>query len=273
MKIIDCKGAAWLYSSVSLVLVSLLMLVSTSGASDIRQLWQSRDQFVALEKLEGNVAVNNHPTEISAEKLATILSSIMVKTPDSKTEEKLFTEQSVEVLAPEMSQAFKKANQNQDVVFAIIGLHKSLFGFAKSPKVTTGRAFYKDGRLNVIFGFAQQDFNEREDRRLHPFVPGSREKSLDGEWSIVAQPERNGFNLLRKDWVTISGEWQMPVAQPAAVGRNVPTVQPQLSKPAKPGSDTRNPSERLITLNELKDKGLISEEEYRLKRTEILNGL
>jgi hypothetical protein len=37
--------------------------------------------------------------------------------------------------------------------------------------------------------------------------------------------------------------------------------------------DTRSPADRLNTLNELKDKGLISVEEYREKRLEILNGL
>jgi hypothetical protein len=38
-------------------------------------------------------------------------------------------------------------------------------------------------------------------------------------------------------------------------------------------TDTRKLAERLTTLNELKEKGLISEEEYRGKRLDILNGL
>jgi hypothetical protein len=43
--------------------------------------------------------------------------------------------------------------------------------------------------------------------------------------------------------------------------------------PEKRISDVRSPAERLSTLKELKDKGLISDEEYRGKRLEILNGL
>jgi hypothetical protein len=35
----------------------------------------------------------------------------------------------------------------------------------------------------------------------------------------------------------------------------------------------RSPVERLTILNELKDKGLISDEEYRSKRMKILNEL
>ena len=285
-----CKFAAWIFSVVSGALV-LLIFSAPSYASDVRNLWQSRDQFVALERQNSNVPLNDHPSVISPERLTAILASIELQSPESKKPELLFTAQSLDVLVPEMVVGFKKAAPGEDVTFAVIGLHTSLFGIAKSPKVTTGRVFYKGGRLNLIIGFAQKEFNEREDRRLSPFIPGSRQKSAEGEWALLHSGQK-GFELLRKDWVTFSDEWQAavvhapvvekiaPPAQapvPPVAERNVPTPTPvPVPVPVQPlpqKSETRKPAERLTTLNELKDKGLISEEEYRAKRGEILNGL
>jgi hypothetical protein len=276
MKTFSFRDANWIYCVVSALLV-FVMLSSNSDASDVRQLWQSRDQFVALERQDSTQGVtvisNDHPVEISPDRLTAFLASIELQSPDSKTAEQLITKQSLEVLVPEMVQGFRKAAHGEDVTFAIIGLHKSLLGFAKSPKVTTGRAFYKEGRLNVIFGLAQKDVNEREDRRLSPFTPGNRRKPLEGDWTLLPQPGQSGFTLVRKDWVVFSDEWRASSVRIPVVEQNAPSVQTTSAKPKKSDNDTRKPAERLTTLNELKEKGLISEGEYRSKRLEILNGL
>jgi hypothetical protein len=276
MKMLRCRDANRLCSIASAVLV-LLMLSSTSHASDVRRLWQSRDQFVALERqdssLGGAAILNDHPVEISPDRLTAILASIEFRSADSDKPEQLISSQSLEVLVPHMVQGFHQAAPGEDVTFAVIGLHKALYGFAKSPRVTTGRAFYKEGQLNIIFGLVQKDVNEREDRRLSPFTPGNRSKPTEGEWTLLPQPGQNGYNQVRKDWVTFSGEWRTPIAQPPVAEQYVPPVQPAPVQPVKRSHDTRKPADRLSTLNELKDKGLISEEEYRGKRLEILNGL
>lgn len=273
MRTFCCRGSIRLCSVVSALLV-VLMISFTCQASDGRQLWQSRDQFVALERQDaGSAQANDHPVEIAPDRLAAILASIELSSEDSDKPEQLITSQSLEVLVPQMVQGFKKAAPGEDVTFAVIGLHKSLFGFAKSPKVTTGRAFYRGGRLNIIFGLAQKDVNEREDRRLAPFTPGSRQKAAEGGWKLLPQPGQKGYSLARKDWVTFSDEWRVPVVQIPVAVQNVPSAQAAPAQPVKQNIDTRKPAERLIILNELKDKGLISDEEYRGKRMEILNGL
>ncbi|MEI6205731.1 MAG: SHOCT domain-containing protein [Desulfuromonadales bacterium] len=300
MKMFRFRDAGLLCIAASVVL-ALLMLSVNSHASDVRKLWQSRDQFVALERPDStpgsSTPSNDHPVEISSDRLTAILASVELQSPDNKAAERLFTKQSLEALVPEMMQGFRKATPGEDVTFAVIGLHSSLFGFAKSPKVTTGRAFYKGGQLNLIIGFAQQDFNEREDRRLSPFIPGNRQTAMAGEWTLLPQPGRNGFALIRKDWVAFSDEWRAFEVQTPVADKNIPAVQaapvqqvkPQTPPPAGQSAppavqsgpdqpavryqDSRRPAERLTTLNELKEKGLISEEEYRSKRLEILNGL
>jgi hypothetical protein len=266
----------------------LLLLASVSHASDVRKLWESRDQFVALER-SGTGIANDHPLELSPDRLTAILASIQVTTADNRSPQQLITNQSIEALVPHLVQGFRQAEPGDDVTFAIIGLYTSAMGLAKSPKVTTGRAFYKGGRLNVIFGFVQKDFNERADRRLYPFTPGSRLKTSEGEeWSLLPQPGQGGYSIVRKDWVTFGDDWrvaavQAPVAEhrvplPQAVPATVTPAQPapvQIvpDQTSKPDNGKRSPAERLTTLNELKDKGLISIEEYRDKRREILNGL
>jgi hypothetical protein len=276
MKKFHCIDFNWLLSAASGLLV-LLMLSSTAQASAARYLWQSREQFVALERQDpvtgGPAQPNDHPVDLTLERITAILSSIDMRATDGGKAEPLLTGSAVQAFAPYLRQGLQQASSSEDVTFAVIGLHDALYGLAKSPKVTTGRVFYKAGRLNIIVGLVQQEVRDRDDRRLFPFTPGSRQKALEGEWTLLPQAGQNGFNLARKDWVTFSDEWRAPFAQKPVAEQNVPSVQPTQVQPVQRNHDTRKPAERLSTLNELKDKGLISEEEYRGKRLEILNGL
>jgi hypothetical protein len=271
MKMFNCRDANWLYS-VAYALLVLLMLSSTSRASDIQYLWQSRDQFVALERQDtvstGLAQPNDHPAELSLDRLTAILTSIDIRPAGGAKPEPLLTRPAVEALTPYLRQALQQASPNQDVTFAVIGLYSALSGLTKSPKVTTGRVFYKAGRLNIIVGLVQQEVRDRDDRRLFPFTPGSRQKPSSGEWTLLTNTP-----LVRSDWMAFGEEWQSPVAPAAAVEQRLPATQTAPVPPEKRNSDTRSPADRLTTLNELKNKGLISEEEYRSKRLEIMNGL
>lgn len=262
MKTFRCENA----NRLCFIFFALLLLLTAAPAcqaAEGRQLWQSRDQFVALERQDSgpgeSVPLNDHPVEISPERLTAILASIRIQPADNSKAEQLMTYQSLEVLVPQLVQGFRQAAPNEDLTFAIIGLHKSILGLAKSPRVTTGRAFYQGGRLNIIFGLVQQDFNEREDRRLAPFTPGSRGKRATGEWTLLSQPGQSGYQQPRKDWLTFTDHWQAAIPRPPEVEQKV--------------SPRMTPAERLTTLKELQEKNLISEEEYRRKRDEILNGL
>ena len=271
MKILHGRDANWLCSAVSAALV-LLMFSSTSRASDERYLWQSRDQFVALERQDtasaGPAQPNDHPADLPLDRLTAILSTIDIRPTVGAKPEPLLTGPAVAALAPYLRQALQQASPNQDVTFAVIGLYSALHGLAKSPKVTTGRVFYKAGRLNIIVGLVQQEVRDRDDRRLFPFTPGSRQKASPGEWTLLTNTP-----LVRGDWMAFGEEWQNPVAPAAAVEQRLPATQAAPIPPEKRNSDTRTPADRLTTLNELKNKGLISEEEFRSKRLEILNGI
>lgn len=256
----------------SLAIVIILLLAATALAADRNTLWQSSDQFVALEPQDslpaGPAEPNDHPVRLTSDRLTSNLTSLKIETTDGDKPEPLFSAASVLTIVPHLLQGLMEASPTEDVTFAIIGLHDTLYGLAKSPKVTTGRVFYQAGRLNIIIGLAHQDVRDREDRRLFPFTPGGRQKALKGEWKILPQPGQKGYRLERRDWVVFNDDWQAPVAE-----QNLPATPATSAQPVLRSNDTRTPAERLATLKELREKGLISEDEYRGKRVQILDGL
>jgi len=245
----------------------------TAAAAERHLLWQSRDQFVALEPQDaektGPATPNEHPAATTAVQLATLLAPLQFQSTGSAATEPLFTSKTLEVLIPQLIPGLQKAAPGEDITFAVIGLHDALYGLSKEPRVTTGRLFVNNGRLNLIIGLAQRDVNEREDRRLAPFTPGSRKAAAAGEWLLHVPTEPSGYTLVRRDWVNVATNWQ-PI--PSA---DSPPTTPSYQAPAVPKQreQSRSPAERLTTLKELKDKGLITDEEYRSKRLQILNEL
>ena len=79
--------------------------------------------------------------------------------------------------------------------------------------------------------------------------------------------------LVRGDWLAFGDDWQAPVVSSPVAEKKVATGPAATVQPAKRSEEVRKPAERLIILKELKEKGLITEDEYRSKRLEILNGI
>lgn len=261
---------------ISFLVCALFGSAITVMADDRTYLWQSRDQFVALETRDnGSDTTNAHPVEISSDLLDALFASIEVRSEGAKHNEPLFTPASLHVLTPEIRKALQTSTSKHDVTFAVIGLYKAAWGFAKTPKVTTGRVFYQDGTLNLIIGQVQQDVNEREDRRLAPFVPGSRKQVSSGSWELFPSSGQESFKLKRKDWIVFSTHYRTAPPMKSEVMQTAPVMQAPATatQPQTQRAESRNPIERLTVLHELKSKGLISEEEFQGKRQQILNGL
>lgn len=257
------------------VLITLGLLAATlpSTASGARRdtLWQSRDQFVALEQQDGPAGAptaSDHPADVAPDRIVTLLGAVQLLTEGGGPAIPLLTKASLATLAPHLNQGLHRATGGQDVTFAIIGLHDTSLGLVKKPRVTTGRLFVKDGRLNLIVGQAQQDVNELADRRLDPFIPGERQSVAPGGWSLQAA-EAPAAGIIRRDWIALPLDWN-PAPPPRPLATAEPTPAAATGTPARA---TTNPAERLTILNELKEKGLITDEEYRDKRREILQGL
>lgn len=286
------KGAERLIAFLPLLMLAIagLLIVSpcTALAAGGKTIWQSRDQFVAIEKQDGEGATaNNHPAKLSADQLRSMLESLETTETGKNKPLPVFNEPEREILVEMLREGLSLAGPKEDVTFAVIGQFPALMGLARERKVTTGRVFYREGELNIIFGMVHQDFKDNEDRRLAPFVPGSRTRSAELGGRISASAEQLYFTMKRGDWLVfspasigsspgMSGESATPAVKPEQAGRRPPETditRKQESKPVKPDKQGKTVEERLMLLNELRNKKLITEEEYRAKRLEILNEL
>ena len=277
----------------------------------VRSLWNSGEQFVAIEKQDRQAGVtmkaNEHLSEISVERIRNALESIDLREMDKDRSISLFNEPELRILPEYIAEGLALAGPDEDVTFAIIGNYVESLGFLKKRMVTTGRVFCQDGQINIIFGDVHRILTDTmgvpEDRRLYPFLPGSRGGSV-GKVEGVLLPKPGGeiFAKMRSDWIVFSVQGsETPYTPPAA--RLDSGAAPGTAPVAAPGVKTMTPAavrdtggatgqdqrpvyrerpapaakkgteERLMILNDLRNKKLITDEEYRTKRMDILNDL
>ncbi|MBB5017248.1 hypothetical protein HNQ59_000510 [Chitinivorax tropicus] len=231
---------------------------------------------------------NQHPVQISAEQLKATLADIELKTGDSKSLP-LFTEDELTVLSAPISYGFSKASPGQDITFMTTDRHGALGLLA--PKLgTSGRMFIKDNRLHVIIGDAHVEYQAqyRMTGFKRNFSMGDRQTASKVTLQLNRQAQSVGSQQVRNDWVALSLQQPTATVQTTAntVAPNPPNSAngkaPQpvvVSTPVVAPSPTITPREnrsvedRLRSLQSLRDKNLISDDEYRQKRIDILKDL
>ncbi|RNC68484.1 MAG: SHOCT domain-containing protein [Desulfuromonadales bacterium] len=260
-----------------------------SGADDTaagRIVWKVREQYVEVVPRERGAdtasVANDHPASVTPAEIRRLLASVALSQPGNGTPAPLFSDTELKVLEDAGVKGLLQAGPDEDVVFAVFGYYSTLHGFLKETKVTTGRMFYQDGRLNLILGVVQREVMDNEDRRLNPFVPGSRLKQSAIAGRITAAAGGVPFTSKRPDWLVFTPYSSAPpvveVVQPRpepAAPVVVPAA-PPLETPKRverPAAQPKSLEERLILLNDLKQKGLITDDEYRAKRLRILDEL
>lgn len=272
---------------------------STKTTKTERTLWHSREQnvrIVSQDKAKGaSPAPNDHPIVLVPDQIRAALRTLEVRQEDSDKFVPVFTEPELDVLGSKLAEALSVAGPDEDVTFTVVGQRKAVFGLAKTRKATTGRVFYREGKLNVIFGKMIDDIKEQYDFRLSPFTPGSRAHAVNHKWLLGEVPDvefHNEGDVIRSDWVVIdlasiaaqealgvkaSKQRRMAVEEPArtptrAAGPEERQSLPAAAQPSQAGK-TKSVEERLTILNDLKNKKLITDEEYKAKRSMILNDL
>lgn len=276
----------------------------TGSVSTDRTLWHSRQQYVRIERQDNkSTGPNEHPIMLSPDQIRNALSQLLVKLTSKDKPIPVFTGSELDLLSQQISQGLAQAGPDQDVTFAVIGDRRALYGLAKQRKLTTGRVFYRTGKLNVIFGRMLEDIGYYDDDRLNPLTPGSRARAVNHVWTIEEEPDMHfyaGGEMLRSDWLVIdlasmaanealgvqptrtgSVSAEAPATAPErirttqeAAPAQVPVYQsPVTSQTPQAGKSSKTIEERLLILNELKKKNLVTEDEYKKKRAEILNDL
>lgn len=268
-------------ASGALALVAATICVATETPRDTVVLWSANDQWVKIEPQDDpEASPNDHPAQLATEAISNALAALQVRIVDedmtTETQRSVFTREELRNLAPRIASGLAKAGPQQDVTFSTIGSHVlAAGGLVKDPGVNAGRVFYDGVKLNVIFGELQSNYRkknvygQRED--FTPRQQGSRDKAAKQKWTLAPRPgvefHSTGEGGIRNDWVAID----------STVATDQTLAPAAAAPPTAEGSGVRKSSsdieQRLRTLKELKDKGLISEEVYRAKMQELLSEL
>lgn len=273
----------------------------TSPTNIDRTLWRSGQQNVKIERQDAkSTGPNDHPVVLATDQIQAALTYLEVRLKPNEQLIPVFTSPGLDTLVKQISDGIAQAGPDQDVTFAIIGQRKALYGFAKERRITTGRVFYREGKLNIIFGNMLENVGQYDGTSAkplttqNPIFPGSRINPVSHSWALESGPDvrfYSGGDKIRTDWVVVDLAsmaahealgMKQEKAEPPTVQQPVPAPAEQAPvavQPAPPVQVVQPPKtsktieERLRILDELKSKKLITEQEYKAKRANILSDL
>lgn len=234
----------------------------------------SEFDYVKLVPADGSG--NQQPATVDVEIVRATLK--LVELQDGKHRRPLFTDEERATLGDAFSRGFARAGASQDIVFLSSDRHGALGLLA--PKLgTSGRAFIRDGMLNLIVGDAHVEYQSqyRMTKYMYPFQLGERGKASKVQLKLANGAEGAGAHQQRSDWVALpltAAAVPVPAVRPAAApvaNTAAPAAAAPMAMPMM--RDSRSVEERLRTLQGLRDKGLVTDDEYRQKRIDILKDL
>jgi hypothetical protein len=237
-----------------------------------------------------------------------ILDKKFVQEDEQKT---VFSFQQATLLGQHLANGLQRANPDEDIVFALVS-NKRSYVVIKDTFYMAGRAFYANDRLNIIIGDYDKlpdKFKERAEAShgntggiQYFFDNGRRTKASGFKHVLITKDGIDNFkdgSSLRRDWFLVDVK-RASDAYIAAVEANkkvdpaeanAELIRQESARMAKErremrmemarlrkemesqGKNTLTVEERLKQLDELKDKGLISGDEYDSKRQEILGDI
>jgi len=262
-----------------------------SGPSPNQRSWKIAE-FTAIRLVprEAGSAPNRHPVRVQPELLRQQLALTRAQLRGGETP--LFFPDELADLVEPLTQALSLAGPDDDIV--LLSTARRDAGVLGTPLGITARLFVQGDALNLIVHDARRDFvNAYIGSRIPPtFTFGSRSEPGATSIKTVSGASR------RADWVALplaamTGSAMVPGAVPAdgnvqKVAVPAAPAAPAVAAPAPTGAAKLAPTEppsdrdasgageierRLTVLKRLRDKGLISEEEYQQKRKEILRSL
>ncbi|HZD54575.1 MAG TPA: hypothetical protein VE175_16115, partial [Woeseiaceae bacterium] len=253
-------------------------------------IWEGNDQAVILAPQDEKTAPpNEHPATVDAADIERMLESLRLRYVEQEADAppvSVFNAEQVAILGKALATGLSRATPSQDVTFSVIGARRlSPDAFVRRNRLTAGRVFFREGKLNVIFGELQSPYRKKNiygriDQDFRPREYGSRTRPVEQEAVLVAGTAydwRREANGPRHDWVVFH-----PSRDPGPAASTSPdgAPRPEESRESRAAPvETADPVEplesgdieqRLRTLKRLREKGLISERAYREKVNDIL---
>ncbi len=301
---------------------TLLCLINSSVFAD-DFLWKSgQNLYIKIAKQDkysdGRFIPNQHPVALDPKEIRNALSNILVwnksfftgALKEGEEAESVFSLEQARLLGSFISAGLLKAAPNQDIVFAL-ARKKKRFLILKDVTYTAGRAFFVDGKLNIIIGDYDRlgdKFQERANASAgvseikYYFTPGRRAKRSGFKKAIILADglgTKNENGKTRKDWFVIdvkrasaaflagqntgdpesagvdNERFRQQEARAAQQRREMRLEMARLRKEVKEASQDSGQTveQRLQKLQSLKEKNVITNEEYEAKRKEILDDI
>lgn len=265
----------------------LLLLVVMATPLHARLMYES--SLVAIYNVAAEPGARNfHPAIVNPDRLSVLLSQVFVKSPNTQGFVPLFTEKEAAAVAEQLHLSLQNIESDQDL--HVVGF-RAVGGFFNATRhATSARVFVQNGSLHMIFGQVDGTHNEFRDADKKIPKAGSRRGPLSlGGFLDNGRGVR--FAQGRKDWLILDLNMRVEaeVQRKRRLGYDEPAVlperrsEPQRSEqvaPAAPAQVTppaddpwRVLKEKLEFLKELKAQGLISNEDYELKKKQILDSL
>ena len=286
------RAAPWV-GAVAVLCLSVWLGQGCSGQASVTRVacgaCEDPDQFVRLQTDPASHSSHghgrfSHPFTLSPEDWKSILSSVRVQTTKSvflffsKKEPDMpaFRKDQVEFLSSTLSKAFAEAQPDERVVFGLTE--------RESPdimKMTTGGWFVEGADLHLVvanYQFAVTMSSIRDLLTKNPLRPntGRTFELAAGQHQTLVQDSRAGRSVLDPNPVELSIAYKpllLAVAESATAVQETKISKPSSAKPQEFAPSSLKLEERLDRLKRLRESGLITEEEYREKRKQLLEQL
>ncbi len=261
-----------MFKKLILTMVCVAFLVSACSWSLLKKdnvvFQEGQHTWVKIEEANDDLEPFNHPVDLSAEDIERALSSITYFKPGffsitgkEGDEYDLFTDKEIDMIAAPIAEAFSRAGSTEWIDFSVYNFRGQ--AFLGNFIITDGVMFIKDGEFNVAFRNmavkAAPDSRElntldptKSYREFRKVVPHNDQDKIEDNWLAL---NLDSMKAQEKEATPPEAE-----AEAEASDKGPPAEE----RPAK---------ERLKYLQELYDEGLITEEEYKKKRKEILEDL
>jgi len=234
----------------AVALLAPFLLPVSAAAADTRKTWEYAPlSWVRRKPAERDAPPNGQPLRVDPAALVRVLGQVTVRVRSA--DEPLFAQEEAATLGKAVAEALALAEPGEDL--EIISTCRRKQTFFDVPVGVTARVFAQDGKLNLIVREARLDwvYGYHTNYQMPAFTYGSRATAGS---EVLHAP---GAEARRPDWLVLPLEPAAPVpaAEPA------PTA-----KPAVPA----NVEERLLGLKRFREQNLITEEEYRQKKQDLL---
>jgi hypothetical protein len=243
-----------------------------------RRSWTLHDfTTIRLVPREAGAAGNQHPAQLEAEALRQQLAQVRFDV-GAGTQALFAVDELAELVEP-LVDAFANAKPDDDVL--LLSTSRRGTGIFSQPLGITARLFVQGGQLQLLVNDTRLEFFNayKGSGNLPQFTFGSRAKA-----SSASLRSSTGSSQ-RPDWLALPTTAAAAVQRPSAAAAPTPAPAtvvvpaPAPASPPQPSLRPRDPGyadeveQRLLTLKRLRERGLISEEEYQNKRSEILRSL